>query len=384
MLKKTFQCLLLTAGIVFFQSENSFSQTDSTFKKKFSLSLYNFNYLRDYEYFSPIMEGYTLFGSIVQPAVEFKATDHVTFKAGVFVQQNFGEDSLRIRPSFLLKLENKKTQFQFGNYRSEGYNLIEPLYFTDKLITENLDNGFLLSQVFGKLNIIQWLDWERAIQNGSDFQERVWGGMSLNFLPLNKYYRAIQFPVACYLQHTGGQINQIDSSFHVRTLLNASFGIKSESYENPKFFSQVGAETHFVYYKEFFPIQNNIFKDGNGIWTSTYMRLHLDSKKKNNNSLKIVFSYWQGKKFLSPKGNPLMQSVSVVYPKSDYNENERRLLFLNLKYETTIDNKINFNLSFEPYYDFKNKLLEYGIHLQTIFPFERFIYWRRFTGTPRF
>ena len=79
-----------------------------------------------------------------------------------------------------------------------------------------------------------------------------------------------------------------------------------------------------------------------------------------------------------------MQSVSVVYPKSDYNENERRLLFLNLKYETTIANKINFNLSFEPYYDFKNKLLEYGIHLQTIFPFERFIYWRRFTGTPRF
>lgn len=379
MMKNIFQCLLLSAGIVFCVSEKSFSQTGNdtaTVLKKFSFGLYNFNYLRDYEYFSPIEEGYTLCGAIVNPTLQYNASKHVSFIGGVLLQNNFGDDSLRVRPTFLLKLENKTTEFNFGNYRNEGYDLIEPLYFADNLVTENIDNGFLMRQYFRHITIIQWLDWERAIKKGSDFQEQVWGGATVNIRPLRKYFKALQFPLQAYVQHTGGQINIPDTSFYVKTILNAAAGIKSESYENPKLFSQVGAEAYYAWYKNFSPSFSDEFNNGNGIWASAYLRLHLDYNQKNLNSLKFILSYWQGTDFISPKGNPLMQSISSVYPESDYTEPKRNLLLLALKYENEIDKKLELELSFEPYYDLNNKLLEYGIHLQTKFPINSSKYWR--------
>ena len=112
MKKKIFQCLLISAGIVFFRTEKSFSQIvfpDSTsVERKFSPAIYNFNYLRDYEYFSPIEEGYTLFGTIVHPTLEYKFSKHISFNGGIYFQENFGSDSFRVRPTFLLKLGNKK------------------------------------------------------------------------------------------------------------------------------------------------------------------------------------------------------------------------------------------------------------------------------------
>ena len=63
-----------------------------------------------------------------------------------------------------------------------------------------------------------------------------------------------------------------------------------------------------------------------------------------------------------------MQSVSSVYPESDYTESTRTLALLAVKYENTIDKKFKLEISVEPYYDFYTKLLEYGIHMQFNFP----------------
>lgn len=365
MIKNIVQCLLLSAGIVFIMSEKSFSQvkTDSTsWHKNFSIGLYNFNYLRDYEYFSPIMEGYTLYGSIVQPTIIYKPSNHVSFKGGIFVQQNFGDDSIRVRPTFLLSVRNSSTDFSFGNYRNEyGHQLIEPLWFDDNLVTENIENGFNLKQKFSHLELDNWIDWNRAIINGSDFQEKVFGGLTSNILLLKNSSKKITFPIQVCIQHTGGQINKPDTSFFVTTILNADAGIKSilKNKNSNIFISEFSAEAYYVFYKEFSPNPHLQFTEGNGIWGLL--------KLKSNVGAGIELAYWQGNNFISPKGNSLMQSVSSVYPKSDYTEKERQLIFFTLKYEKDILPHLHFLFSGETYYDFKNKLFEYGIHLQLIY-----------------
>lgn len=280
MIKNIVQCLLLSAGIVFNMSEKSFSQvkTDSTsLHKNFSIGLYNLNYLRDYEYFSPIMEGYTLYGSIVQPTIIYNPSNHVSFRSGIFVQQNFGDDSIRVRPTFLLSVINSSTNFSFGNYRNEkGHQLIEPLWFDDNLVTENIENGFNLKKKFSHLELDNWINWNRAIKKGSDFQEKIFGGLTVNFLPLKNFKKVFTIPVQVYLQHTGGQINQPDSSFFVQTILNGAIGIKSEIGEVEHYPFRFGAEAYFVYFKDFSPNPNMIFTEGKGIWTLVKLKSKKD------------------------------------------------------------------------------------------------------------
>ncbi len=365
MIKNILQCLLLSAGIVFCLNEKTFCQvkTDSNaWHKNFSVGLYNFNYLRDYEYFSPIMEGYTLCGSIVQPTIEYKPSSHVSFRGGVFIQQNFGDDSLRVRPTFLLTIKNSSNDFSFGNYRNEnGHQLIEPLWFTDNLVTDNIENGFNFKQKFNHLELDNWIDWNRAIKNGSRFQEKVFGGLTAKIYPLKIPGQKLTLPIQVCIQHTGGQINEPDSSFYVTTILNADAGIKSilKNKNSNKFISEFSAEAYYVFYKEFSPNPHLQFTEGNGIWALL--------KLKSKTGVGIDMAYWQGNNFISPKGNTLMQSISSVYPVSNYTEKERQLIFFTLKYEKEIAAHVNLLFSGEPYYDLKNKLLEYGIHLHLLY-----------------
>ncbi len=386
MKNKIAQCLLLSAGIVFFSSGISFSQTpnDSAFqKKKVEIGIYNFNYLRDYEYFSPIMEGYTLFGTIVHPSVTFNPNNKVSFRTGVFVHENFGDDSLRVRPTFLLTVRNKSNDFSFGNYRNEeGHGLIEPLWFSDNHVIENLEDGFNLKQKFNHFENDTWLDWNKAIQKGSDFQEKIFGGLSAKIFPFKNYNPIFTFPLQAYLLHQGGQINQNDSSFHVTTLMNAAGGMcikinfdnssgNSGWYYNSKkkprdhypesFISEISVAGYYVFFKEFFPSSYSQFTNGSGIWAQV--------KLKSKSGAGIEMAYWQGTNFISPKGNPLMQSVSSVFPVSNYTERERQLLFFTLKYENEIAKSVTLMISGEPYYDLNNKLLEFGLHLHLTFTF---------------
>ena len=88
---------------------------------------------------------------------------------------------------------------------------------------------------------------------------------------------------------------------------------------------------------------------------------------KSKKGFGIEAAYWQGKNFISPKGNSLVQSVASVYPSKGYSEKDRKLFFFAIKYEKEIAKNAVLILSGEPYYDFKNKLLEYGIHLHLLF-----------------
>lgn len=349
--------LLIITCVAFSSGKVQAQESDTLNKRaKIDFGIYNLNYLRDYEYFSPIEEGYTLFGTVVHPEINFHPSRSVFFKAGVFFQQNFGDDSIRMVPTFLLELKNKSNSFCFGSYRNEDlHGLIDPLWYTDHRITHNIENGFNLRQDFGWLKIDNWLNWKNAIQRGSHKQEEVIGGMSAEYFPLRSKTTIISVPVQAYLLHKGGQINEPDSLFHVTTFLNAAGGLRLQwiNKSQSTFISNCSAEGFWVLSSDFSPFHQLPFNNGTGAWVKINARL--------KHGVSIWFAGWQGRQFISPEGNPLMQSVTAVYPLTVYTETERKLLFATIELDKKLAGNVSLNASANPYYDLNNSLFEYAL-----------------------
>ena len=73
------------------------------------------------------------------------------------------------------------------------------------------------------------------------------------------------------------------------------------------------------------------------------------------------FRYWDGDKFINPRGGPLFQSVSEKNP--GFTEDHRQLLILSAIYNKEITKTVKLNLRMTPYYDFGEKLLEYSYEI---------------------
>jgi len=85
---------------------------------KFGITVSNFNYLRNTEYFNNIEFGRTLFGTQLHPRLSYQPNALTTIQAGVFLQQDFGAvpSLTRVLPTFSVKLKSKNNQraFIFG------------------------------------------------------------------------------------------------------------------------------------------------------------------------------------------------------------------------------------------------------------------------------
>ena len=56
------------------------------------LNFHNFNYLRNYEFFNDFQDGYTLFGTQIEPQLTYYAHPRLALTAGVHVRKDFGDE----------------------------------------------------------------------------------------------------------------------------------------------------------------------------------------------------------------------------------------------------------------------------------------------------
>jgi hypothetical protein len=113
---------------------------------KFVVTVSNFNYLRNTEYFNNIELGRTLFGTQLHPRLSYQPNAQTTLQAGVFLQQDFGAvPSLTlVLPTFSVKLKSKNNQraFIFGTLEGAlAHQLIEPLFDINSAILRRVENG---------------------------------------------------------------------------------------------------------------------------------------------------------------------------------------------------------------------------------------------------
>jgi len=83
------------------------------------ISLNAFTFFKDNEYFNDIVQGYTLFGTQLNPQLVYYPTKDLRLEGGVFLWKDFGTPTLRqVRPTFRATWTHGSSQFIFGNIKA--------------------------------------------------------------------------------------------------------------------------------------------------------------------------------------------------------------------------------------------------------------------------
>ncbi|HPG12119.1 MAG TPA: hypothetical protein PLU37_11350 [Chitinophagaceae bacterium] len=319
-----------------------------------SFSYNNLFYFRDYEYFNPIQEGYTLFGTWHYPRFALQPNKWLRFEAGALLQKEFGAKKLdKVLPVFSMQFRHKNLRFLFGALEgNQAHRLPEPIMNYDMIIERPIEEGFQVKYNTDKLKADLWLDWELRQKKTADYPEELTGGVSVSYLiskpskPLH-----VSIPLQLITPHKGGQLDTNHSA--VYTVINTSAGLVSE-WDNPnhsEWTKKVRVGLHFLGYnlsqkKHIYP-----FNKGNGFLSNLYIHTKWN--------FSFLASYWKGNQFIAPKGAPIYQSISYA-GNSSYTEPKRELLFLNLIFEKEILKGLFTDMRYSPYLDLHNKLFEHS------------------------
>lgn len=312
--------------------------TDSTQKWAFEVDSKSF--LHNREYFGTIENGYTLFGQQLQLLAQYSPQPKLTIKAGIFGSKDFGNIKFKdIKPYYSLSYKNISTtstsQFIFGNLNANlSHNLIEPLYAFENNITQTLENGIQYLFKNKKNTIDIWIDWQKMIDEKSDFQEEIWGGLSYEGKVFTSPIIEFSVPIQLSIKHNGGQINI--GSYPVVNQMAYTLGAKAKLKQN------ASLQYYYVASKnDVSPQISDFLRNGSGhyIQASTILK-----------NTFWALNYYRSLNFYHFSGSDVFQNSSK-YDSNIY-QNLKSILLFRANYEKQLIPKLWVSLRFEPYFDF--------------------------------
>ena len=326
------------------------------------LSLNAFTFFKDNEYFNKIIEGYTLYGTQLNPQLVYYPAQSLRLEGGVFLWKDFGNPVLQqVRPTFRATWTHGKQQIILGNIRPHLYhNYIEPMFNFERVMLNPLEEGIQVRYQGDRLFVDQWVDWQRQQYRYSNYQEEVAGGVSSSYrISPNGSRWHVAVPFQFTATHRGGQIDTLDRP--LRTSFNEAFGLEARyqlggrNVQAARFNGYVLGFQNYSFSSGQFP-----FKYGRAL----YLNGTLESRYVN-----VMVSYWQGSRFVSPLGGDLYQSASRTVSNPSYLDRERRLVFVRLMRDIRISDAAALTVRVQPVFDLNTKLLDYS--LETYFNFRQ-------------
>ncbi len=322
---------------------------------RWGITVSNFNYMRNTEYFNDIEAGRTLFGYQLNPSLFIQPNEHVKLQAGVFLRSDFGGDPVytQILPTFSLKLRYNHTSFIFGTLEGAlAHRLYEPLYDINSAIERRIENGFQFKHESDRNFFDLWINWEQFIERGSPYKEQFTAGV--NYTPVmvsNESGFKLSVPLQGTAFHRGGQIDADTSNMVM--VFNGAVGLEAKQEFTAGFLRMLKADAVSLYYTENTNSGYMPFRTGQGLMTNLYAESRM--------GLGLMLSYWQGYQYISPRGTTLYQSVSIDNP--SHTEATRQLIFVRFLYQTTLSKNLHLSARVEPVYDVKASLLDYSYSL---------------------
>ena len=192
------------------------------------VSLNAFIFFKDNEYFNKIVEGYTLYGTQLNPQLVYYPTKDLRLEGGVFLWKDFGNPLLQqVRPTFRATWTTGKQQIILGNIRPNlHHNYIEPMFNFERVMLNPLEEGIQMRYHGKRLFVDQWVDWQRQQYRYSNYQEEVAGGLSSSYRISpdgSRWHVALPFQFTAI--HHGGQIDTLDKP--LQTVFNEAFGLEA-------------------------------------------------------------------------------------------------------------------------------------------------------------
>jgi hypothetical protein len=314
---------------------------DSLKTGELHLSIQNFNFMRNYEYFNKIQDGYTLFGTHLEPQLVYFAHPRLVLSAGIHLQKDFGAIGIfRTLPLLSVKFKNKNTTLINGVLEGNiHHRMAEPIFDFEKRITEPVEYGsqFLIENK--SLFFDAFINWKRMIYKPSPVQEQVLGGLSIDYKVLKNSKMQLSFPMQMTVFHQGGQIDSDPTP--LKTFVNTALGFKLKI-PISAFVNAIRLENYLMGYDDFSFKRIQAFTKGRG-W---YLNAAIDSRHGS-----LLATYWNGMSFIAQNGMPLYQSVSQHINHVGYTEKNRKLIMLRYSYQKLLIPNLYLDFRFEPYMD---------------------------------
>lgn len=319
-------------------------------------------FLKNNEYFSPIVKGETLPGISIRPTIAYQLGTNLKAELGMTSMYYSGDqqrDGTYLFNGIYAKLQYAvKPNFNlvFGNYYGGvNHRLIEPLYKWERQLIDKPESGLQLIYEDKKYFADVWLNWQRFIQKGDSVPEVLTFGVSSS-ITLTKADNPlrISIPLQLVIYHQGGQIDVSEEKMIVSG--NLATGVCSEYSINHKLIKSIGANIYLVGYYDKLP-DNSIrpYDKGWGI----YPVLTVDASP-----FKAMVGYWNAKKFYSFEGEPLFASFNTDYPNEVLRN--RSMLTFKASYSQQLHKKFSLGGQIETYSDLNRGKTDYsfGVYLR--------------------
>ena len=314
---------------------------DSLKTGELHLSVYNFNYLRNYEYFNKIQDGYTLFGAQLEPQLLYYAHPRLAISAGVHLRKDFGGRGIyRTYPLFSIKYQKGNTTLINGVLEGNiHHRMIEPMYDFEKKITEPVEYGtqFIISNK--SLFLDAFINWKRMIYKPSPDQEQILAGASADLNLIKNTKISLSLPLQLTVFHQGGQIDLVD--IPLQTLVNTALGFKLKI-PFQGFINAFRSENYYTSYTDFSFTLAQAYSKGGG-W---HLNSGIDTKYGS-----VMGTYWNANGYISFNGMPIYQSVSQQINHTGFTEKNRQLLMLRYSYQKRLIPNFYLDFRFEPMMD---------------------------------
>ena len=293
-------------------------------EKELHFNFYNFNFVRNYEYSNKFHDGYTLYGTQLEPQLVYYAHPNLAITAGAYLRRDFGDNGIYdAKPLFSLKYHKKDLTLVFGSLEGNiQHNYIEPIYNFERKITTPIEYGTQLLVDKEKFKLDSWIAWQNMIYRGDAAKEEIVGGLSTETYLLKTDNWQLSIPAQFLAYHQGGQIDLL-KDIPLTTLFNGAVGFKLHK-KVGYHVKEVFTDNYIAVYKDFSPTKVRAYQGGFGLWLNAGMETKWGS---------LVASYWKGNKFMTIKGMPLYQSVSENLLDAGFTQNSRSILALRYVYQ---------------------------------------------------
>lgn len=288
------------------------------------LGLENLSFFQDNEFTGAVMPGYTLPGLWLQPKLTFQPLDNIRLELGLhaliyhgaYEYPNYSyrdiaswkgahfQHGAHLLPYFRVQVQMRRLQLVLGSlYRGSNHLLAEPIYSPELNLTADPETGFQLLWDAPRFHLDAWVNWESFIFRQDVHNEAFTVGLSARVK-----YNAPGAPVHVYtplqatIQHRGGEIDEVQQSTPVSTLMNAGVGLGIEGNTHRRLLRQVFAEAYLLgYYQQ----NGNLWPLGHGYAAYAQAGVRLGT------NWQVRGGYFYGKDFISLLGLPYFGTVST-------------------------------------------------------------------------
>ncbi|WP_443938002.1 hypothetical protein [Pedobacter sp. MW01-1-1] len=315
---------------------------DSSLTNEVHFNFYNLNYVRNYEYNNNFHDGYTLYGTQLQPQIVYYAHPNLAITMGAYLRKDFGSNGIYdAKPLFNVKYHKRNLTLIFGTLEGNiQHKYIEPLYDFERIITSPIEYGTQLLVERKKFNLDAWITWQKMIYLGDAAKEEIVGGLVTESTLAENNGWKFSIPVQFMLYHQGGQID-ILKDIPISTVFNGAAGLKLQKTIDQRV-KRVYTENYVAAYQNFSPEKRLPFNGGFGLW----LNAGVDSKWGS-----LVASYWKGNNFISIKGMPLYESVSYNLYSNGFTQSKRNVLSVRYAYQKELIPHFYLDVRFEPSFD---------------------------------